>query len=172
MLHRLVQSLRFEREAFVWMDLDDRATGDGLILVVVTQVLLLLGNGASLFGLVLDLDAVLGSLLSAVVFWLVFSGIAYAVAVHLLGGRISYATVLRIAGFAYPTLLLLLFTERFLPAVPLVPFLAGAIWFLAIVAQGIHYVADLPLGRAAGAAVGGIVGWVIVVRILSGGLFF
>jgi len=169
---RLLQTIRLQRDAFVWMDFNDRATGDGLILVAVTQVLLLLGQGATLFGLAVGLPSLIGSLLSAIVFWLVYAGIVFAVTRYLLGGDIAYATVLRFAGFAYPTLLLLLFTGRLLPRLPLVAFLLGAVWFLLIVAYGVHYVADLPLGKAAVAAVGGIIGWVVVAAIFSGGFVF
>ena len=43
-LHRLLQAIRFDRDAYVWMDFNDRATGDGLILVAVTQLLLIVGG--------------------------------------------------------------------------------------------------------------------------------
>ncbi len=171
-LHRLLQTLRFERDAFVWMDLNDRATGDGLLLVVVTQILLLLGNGQSLLGLALGFNQVIGSLLSAIVFWLVYSGITYAASRYLFSGHLGYATVLRIAGFAYPTLLLWLFTTRVLPSSGLAAFILGAVWLLAIVAYGVHYVADLPLEKAAASAILGLVGWVIVAAIFSGGIIF
>ncbi len=169
-LHRLLQTIRFERDAYVWMDFNDRATGDALILVVVTEVLLILGRGGSVLGLVTGLPFVLRELLGAIVFWLVYAAIAYAAVRYLFRGDGSYATVLRITGFGYPTMLLLLFTGRVLPVFPLLAFLLGAAWFLAIVAYGLHHVSDLPLGRAAGAAGLGIVGWVVVAAVLGGGL--
>ena len=170
-LQRLVQTLRFERDAFVWMDFNDRATGDALILVVVTQVLILLGGGASLFGLVGSLPTVLRVMLEALIFWLVFSGITYAAAKYLFRGDGAYATFLRIAGFAYPTLLVLLFTSRFIGNSSLA-FLVGSLWFLAIVAYGVHYIADLDLPKSAACSGLGIVGWVIISAIFSGGLLF
>ena len=42
-MRRLLQTVRFERDAVVWMDFDDRATGDAFILVAVTRFLLFLG---------------------------------------------------------------------------------------------------------------------------------
>ncbi|KAA3635637.1 MAG: hypothetical protein DWP92_10710, partial [Armatimonadetes bacterium] len=45
--HRLLQTVKLERDAFVWLDFNDRATGDGAILVAITQVLLALGTGVS-----------------------------------------------------------------------------------------------------------------------------
>ncbi len=49
-------------------------------------------------------------MLNAAVFWLGYSGITYAAARFMFDGDGGYATVLRVAGFAYPTLLLLLVT--------------------------------------------------------------
>lgn len=166
-LHRLLQAIRFDREAYVWMDFNDRATGDALILVAVTQLLLIIGQGTSIFGLVSGLPSVISALISAAIFWLIYSGLVYAAAKYLFQGYGAYATFLRIVGFAYPTLLLLLFTERIFTS-PLLSFLLGSVWFVAIVAYGVHYISDLALGKAAGSAVLGMVGWVIVSAILSG----
>jgi uncharacterized MAPEG superfamily protein len=44
----------------------------------------------------------------------------------------------------------------------------GSLWFLAVVAYGTHYIADLPLSRAAVASFGGFVGWIIIQAILGG----
>ncbi len=49
-LRRMVETFGLKREAFVWMDLNDRATGDALILVVVTRLLILVGFGSRLLG--------------------------------------------------------------------------------------------------------------------------
>ena len=48
----------------------------------------------------------------------------------------------------------------------------GSLWFLAIVAYGTHYIADLPLPKAGLAAFSGYVGWVIIQAIRSGLSFF
>jgi hypothetical protein len=53
---------------------------------------------------------------------------------------------------------------------PVAAFVLGSIWMLAIVARGISYVADLPMERAALAAGGGLVGWIILALILGRGL--
>jgi hypothetical protein len=46
--------------------------------------------------------------------------------------------------------------------------LVGSVWFLAIVAYGTHYIADLPLPKAGAAAFAGYVGWVIIQAIRTG----
>lgn len=166
-LHRLLQAIRFDRDAYVWMDFNDRATGDGLILVAVTQLLLIIGGGTSIFGLISGLPSVISALISAAVFWLIYSGLVYGAVRYLFQGDGAFATFLRITGFAYPTLLLLLFTERIIDN-SLLAFLLGSLWFLAVVTYGVHYIADLALEKAATVAVLGMIGWVIVSAILSG----
>jgi hypothetical protein len=167
----MVQALRLDREAFVWMDLNDRATGDAAVFVVVTQVLLLLAAGNSLFGLALNLISVINVLLMALVMWLVYSGLTYASAKFIFQGDGAFATFLRITGFAYPTLLLTIFTIRVIDNGTLA-FLAGSVWFVAIVTAGVRYVAELPTEKALGSAVLGLVGLVIVQAIFSGGVLF
>jgi hypothetical protein len=166
-LNRLVQAIRFDRDAFVWMDFNDRATGDALILVAITEVLFLFAGGTSLFGLVTGLVSVLAALLSTVMFWLIYSGLVYAIAVYLFRGDGHYPVYLRIAGFAFPTLLLMIATTRMLGG-GLIGTLAGSVWFLLVVAYGTHYVSDLPLDRSVVAAVLGWAGWIVVSTILGG----
>ena len=165
-LHRLLQTVRFERDAYVWMDFNDRATGDGLILVVVTELLLLLGWGLSVGDIFSALPGVLLKLLNSIVLWLLYSGIVYAIVRYLFRAEGSFPFYLRLTGFAAPTLLLLVATFL-LPLPLLLAVVLGSIWFVAVVAQGTHYVADLPLERAALAAVGGFAGVIIVTSILG-----
>ena len=169
--HRLLQAVRFERDAFVWMDFNDRATGDALILVVITNVLLLLGTGTSIGSLLSPLLELARDLLSGIVLWLIYTGIVYAIVRFLLRAEGSFPFYLRLTGFAAPSLLLLIFT-RLLPIPGILALILGSVWFVAIAAQGTHYVADLPLDRAAFAAVGGFVGVVVVMSILGSLRFF
>jgi len=169
---RLLQALRLERDAFVWMDFNDRATGDGLIVVVGTTVLFALASPTSLLGLVSSIggiELILLALIQAAMFWLIYTGLTYAIAKFLLDGEGSYATTLRITGFAYPTLLVSLATNALISNAGLA-FVVGSLWFVAIVATGVRYTADLVLQKAALAAGGGLIGWIIVSRILANGL--
>ncbi len=166
-LNRLLQTIRFDRDAFVWMDFNDRATGDALIIVAITQVLFLFAGGTSLFGLVTGLFSVLSALLSSVMFWLIYSGLVYAVAVYLFRGDGHYPVYLRITGFAFPTLLLTIATTQIFGG-GLIGTLVGSLWFLLVVAYGTHYISDLPLDRSIVAAVLGWAGWIVVSTILGG----
>lgn len=170
-LSRLLQTVKLQRDAFVWMDFNDRATGDAAIFVVVTEVLVLLAAGNSLFGLALNFVNLIYSLLFALVAWLIYSGLTYAAARFVFQGDGSFATFLRIAGFAAPTLLLLIFTALVIPS-GFLALIAGSVWFLAIVSAGVRYIADLMLWQAALSAVLGLAGLVIVQAIFSGGVLF
>ncbi|MEN8114170.1 MAG: hypothetical protein ABFS21_07255 [Actinomycetota bacterium] len=166
-LNRLLQAVRFDRDAYVWMQFNDRATGDALILVATTTVLMIIAGGTSLLGLVTGLFGVLEALLNATILWLVYSGLVYAAAVHLFRGDGRYATYLRIAGFAFPTLLLTIATTQFFGH-GLIASFVGSLWFLLVMAYGTHYVSDLPLDRSILTAVLGYAGWVVVSTIIGG----
>ena len=171
-LRRLLQAVRLDREAFVWMDFNDRATADGLILVAVTRILILLGSGWSILGLtssISGIEILVTGILNALIFWLAYSGITFAISRFLLQGEGQYAFYLRVAGFAYPTLVLTVFTRQ-LDLAPTVELVLGSLWFLAVVTRGVTYGADLPTERAALAAAGGLIGWIIISSILGRGL--
>ncbi|MGB9358198.1 MAG: hypothetical protein WCC01_06545 [Acidimicrobiia bacterium] len=166
-LNRLLQTIRFDRDAFVWMGFNDRATGDALIIVAVTQVLFLIAGGTPLFGLMTGVVGLLSTIISTVMFWLIYSGLVYAAAVHLFRGDGHYPIYLRIAGFAFPTLLLTIASTQILGD-GLMGTLVGSLWFLLVVAYGTHYVSDLPLDRSIVVAVLAWAGWIVVSTILGG----
>jgi hypothetical protein len=149
------------------MEFNDRATGDALIIVAITEVLFLIAGGTPLFGLVTSFTAVMSSLLSAVIFWLIYSGLVYAIVAFRFRGEGRYPIYLRMAGFAFPTLLLTIATTQIFGN-DLIATLVGSLWFILVVAYGTHYVSDLPLDRAIVAAVLGWAGWIVVSTILGG----
>ena len=167
---RLLQTVKLERDAFVWMDFNDRATGDAAILVAITQVLVSLGLGRSLIDLLNPL-VLFQLLLSALFTWVIYSGAVYVVSRFLLDGSGQYAIYLRITGFAYPTLLLFVFTAIFVSNTTLA-FLLGGAWFIVVVANGLTYTVDIPIAKAAGAAIGGFVVIVIAQAIFGSILSF
>lgn len=165
---RLLQTVKLDRDAFVWMDFNDRATGDAAMLVAGTQILIAIGLGLPLGQLIRPLvlvDVLLGGLF----FWVVYAGATYAVSRFLFDGHGTYAIYLRITGFAYPTLLLLVFVNLFVSN-PLLAVIVSGAWFVVVVANGLTYVADLAIGKAAASAVGGYV-LMIVVQTIFGNIF-
>jgi Yip1 domain len=162
---RLLQTVKLQRDAFVWMDFNDRATGDAAILVAITQVLLALGTGTPITRLLNPINLI-SVLISGLFFWVIYSGATYLIARYLLEGHGTYAIYLRITGFAYPTLLLLIAANVFLDNFLLI-LLVGAAWFVIIVANGLNYTVDLPIQRAFAAAVGGYIAITIIQAILA-----
>lgn len=166
--HRLIQTIKLERDAFVWMDFNDRATGDAAILVAVSQTLLVLGTGTSLRHLIRP-DTIISVLVSGLFFWLLYTAATYVIVRYLLEGRGTFALYLRITGFAFPTLLLLIFSvflfggSGFFPLV----LIGGGAWFVLIVTRGITYAADLATTKALIGAVGGYVAVTILQEILG-----
>ncbi len=152
------------------MDFNDRATGDAAILVVITQVLMALGLGRSLVSL-LNPATLVQLLISALFIWVIYSGAVYLVSRFLLDGSGQYAIYLRITGFAYPTLLLIVFTSIFISNITLALALGGA-WFVVVVANGLTYTVDMPLPNAFAAAVGGFVVLVVVQAVFGSILAF
>ncbi len=165
--HRLLQTIKLERDAFVWMDFNDRATGDAAILVVATQVLLSLGVGLSLLNL-LNPVTLIQVLISGAFFWILYSAAVYAIVRYIFDGHGSFPVYLRVAGFAYPTLLLLVFSN-YVSDNFIVILLLGAPWFVVIVARGVTYIADLQVPKAFMAAIGGYVA-VTIAQLILGGL--
>lgn len=169
---RLLQTIRLQRDAFIWMDFNDRATADAMLFVAVTRFLILLGGGWTILGLttnVRGIQILVAALINAVIFWLAYAGLAYGIVRFLFQEGGTYAVYLRMTGFAYPTLLLVIFTAR-LGIADVAALSLGAVWFLVIIARGITYESDLPTERAAVAAVLAFAVWVIISSILNRGL--
>lgn len=166
--HRLVQTIKLERDAFVWMDFNDRATGDAAILVAISQALLVLGTGTRIVDL-LDPFTLVSVLVSGLFFWLLYTAATYVIVRYLLEGHGTFAVYLRITGFAFPTLLLLIFSNLLFDGSELFPLvlIAGGAWFVLIVTRGITYAADIPTPKALIGAVGGYVAITILQAILG-----
>jgi hypothetical protein len=104
--------------------------------------------------------------LSALVAWLVIAGLTWAAARFIFDSTNDYAPVLRVAGFAFPTLLVLILTLRVFGGY--LGLLAGFAWFILVLAAGTQEVMDLKREHALGAAGAGFVGWLLVQWVLGG----
>lgn len=152
----------------MWMDFNDRATGDAAILVVVTQILMTLGLGTSFVSL-LNPFVLVQMLIGALFFWVVYSGAVYVVSRFLFDASGQYAIYLRITGFAYPTLLLMVFFAVVLPNAFLALVLGG-VWFIVVVSHGLMYTVDMSLQRSVIAALGGYA-LIVVVQAIFGSIW-
>ncbi len=166
-VQRVLGAARFDRESFLWMLWNDRATGDGAILVVGTDILLAIGLvGLSPLNLSFGtFEFLIRWVISGLFFWLLYAGIAYGIGRYVLEGSGQFSGVLRIVGFAYPTRLLILAFAQFVALLWAV--LLGSIWFFAVVAHGTKEALELPIEKAVIAAVGGFAGYLIISTIFN-----
>ena len=160
-INKIVGGARFDREAYLWMLWNDRAGGDAVIIVLVTQALLTLG----LVGF--NVTNLLRLFISGLFFWLIYAGIAWAAGKFLFEGSGNFGGVLRISGFAFPTLLLVLAFDFILGDARLA-YLASLIWFVAIVAHGMKEALELPIEKGALSAMAGVLGYLVVNSVLAG----
>ncbi|MDX2467170.1 MAG: YIP1 family protein [Acidimicrobiia bacterium] len=138
------------------MNFNDRATGDALILVGITQLLMFAGITGGL-GSVFNFgawDLLISLVLAGLVQWLLYSAIAWAIVRYVVQGSGDYANYLRFTGFAFPTTLLTLAVALVIQEAGWLPFVLGFVWFLAVIAQGIQYESGLSRDRAWLVAVG------------------
>ena len=175
-MRRLLQTIRFERDPIVWMDFDDRATGDAFILVAVTRFLLFLGLiGVGSFRSFFDfafIELLFRFMIQGLVFWLLYAAIVSAIQRFLFQRDGNYQVILRLAGFAYPSLLVTIAAVQLMSPTSTTGFTLanaiGSVWFVAIMAKGLEYIADLDLAKGTLAAVGGWAGYVIINSIING----
>jgi len=160
---RFIQAATLRREAFLWMYFEGQATGDAVVLVTITALVL----PAAVFG-GLDVGLYVQAVISSLFAWLIVAAAVWAAAKWFFEGHGEYAGVLRVVGFAFPTLLLQLVTIPVLGG--LLGVTVGSLWFLAVIAAGLQVVMEMPQDRAWGAALAGFVGWIVVQQIGFGTL--
>ena len=166
---RFLDTITLRRDAFVWMDLNDRATGDALILVALTPIvsfLLFIGGLGSLVS-VGAWSFLINLIISDLIQWLLYSGIAWAIVRYGVKASADFATYLRFTGFAYPTTLLVVLVALVLGRLGLLTYLLGFLWFIVIIGRGIEYSSDLPRNQALLVAFGSLIGLVIVNTVFS-----
>ena len=160
-MQKIVGCARFDRESYLWVLWTERAGGDAVVIVLVTLAVITLG----LVGL--SLTNLLSLFITGLFFWLIYAGIAWAAGRFLFDGTGNFGGVLRIAGFAFPVVVLAVAFNVLLGDAQLA-FLAALIWFVAIVAQGMKEAMDLPIEKGALAAILGLLGYLVVFSVLSG----
>lgn len=164
-IKRIVDAATFRRRVYVWMQFEPDATGDAIIIVALTSLVVAIAAGVDL-----SLNAVLSLAINALVAWLIISGLTYVAARFIFHADNDYAPVLRVAGFAFPTLLILIVTVRIFPNY--FGLFLGFLWFIAALAAGTQEVQDMKREHAWGAAGTGFAGWLLIQFLLGGGGFF
>jgi len=161
MIRNVISAFLLDEEFYSQVAEDESLVGQAAIVVVVAN--LLGGVGAAFATESSALAGAVVGIVTGVLGWLVWSGVAYVIGVRVFGGDSDYREMLRVIGFAYAPL-----------AIGVVPWLGfvGAGWalFAAVVAvrQSMEFstqkaIATTAVGWAAwlGTAVllNGLVGW-------------
>ena len=162
MVDRMVGVARLDVPTYEAIEQDRSATTPALIVVVLAAIagaIGSLGEGG---------EGLIGGLLSGILGWAVFSGVAYFVGTRLLGTpqtSSSWQEVMRTLGFAYTPLLLSVL--GFIPAIGWVFALIGAIWFLFTATIALRQSLDMTTGRAIGTALISIIPSAIIIGIIG-----
>ena len=154
MIKNVISALLLDAEFYNEVAEDRSLIGQAGVVVVLAN--LLGGIGAAV---ATEADPIAGAVLGVVtglIGWLVWSGVAYVIGVRVLGGDSDYREMLRVIGFAYAPL-----------AIGIVPWLGfvGAAWalFAAVIAirESMEFSTERALGTAA-------VGWAVWLGIAIG----
>ena len=161
-MKRIIEAVTFRRPVYVWMQFEPNATGDAIVIVALTS--LVLGLGAQIdFSFIGAVYMIIRFLFA----WLIIAGLTWAAAKWVYDASGDYAPVLRVAGFVFPTVLLVLFTVRIFQS--LFGVALGFVWFVFALGAGTQEVLDMKREHALASAAMGLGGWVLLQLILPGG---
>jgi hypothetical protein len=162
MLERMKGAAMLDIQTYEEVEHDDTATGQAAVVVVIVAI-------ASAIGALGDGGVgIIGSLVGAIVGWLIWSGVTYLIGTRLFGGTATWGELLRTIGFAQ--------SPGVLRVVGFVPFLGWlialvvALWMLVAGVIAIRQALDFTTGKA---VITAVLGWLamMVVFLLLGGVF-
>ncbi len=166
MLDRIIGVFRLDVHTFEEIEHDTTATGQAAGVVVVAAIFSGIGGalGANVAGGGVAPNF-LATLVSAVVGWVLWSWITYAIGTGLFDGRADLGEMLRVIGFAY--------APQILAVIPCLGALVGAIWSLVAGFIAVRQGLDLDNAKAFLTVFVGFLVYVVlsvVVGILLGGM--
>ncbi|MDH3605372.1 MAG: YIP1 family protein [Acidimicrobiia bacterium] len=168
---RLWQALQLKRDAYVWMQFNQSANGDAVLIVgLVYAVWVLFASVLNTSGLpFLDtgFDAVsqfIQLFIAGGFAWIIGSGAVYAISTFIFESRVNFGAIVPITGYAHAPLVLV-------PLVARLSFPIGAaliflgIWSAAMMVTGFQSNLDMTQERAIGSALTAMFVWVLLVGI-------
>ncbi|HEU4564024.1 MAG TPA: Yip1 family protein [Gemmatimonadaceae bacterium] len=130
------------------VEADETATGQAAVVVVIAAV------AAAIGGITRGAPGIIGGLASALVGWIVWSGVTYFIGTKLFGGTATWGELLRTLGFAQaPGILLIL---GILPVLGGFVWMAVSIWTLIAGVIAIRQALDFSTAKA---LLTGFIGW-------------
>jgi hypothetical protein len=164
---RMVRAARLDSQVYEEVEHDLSATGQALSVVIV--VALAAGIGHALNQILVGrpgaaLGGFIAGLITALLGWAIWSGLAYIIGTKLFGGVATYGELLRTIGFANsPGLLNIL---NFIPFLGGLVSVAVAFWILIATIIAMRQALDLDTGKAILTAIVGFFAYIILAAIL------
>ena len=168
---RLGQALQLKRDAYVWMQCNNAANGDAVLIVAAVYAMwILFAVVFSLGGLPFltkgefAVNGFISLFISGAFAWLLGSGAVYAISTFIFENRVRYGDIVPITGYAHAPLILV-------PVVARLGFPVGAalifigIWSAAMMVTGFQSNLDMKQERAIGAALTSMFVWLLLVGI-------
>jgi hypothetical protein len=164
---RMVRAARLDSQVYEEVEHDLSATGQALSVVIVVALAagighalnqILVGRPGAAFG------GFIAGLITALLGWAIWSGLAYIIGTKLFGGVATYGELLRTIGFAN--------SPGLLNILNFIPFLGGlvsvvvAFWILIATIIAMRQALDLDTGKAILTAIVGFFAYIILAAIL------
>jgi hypothetical protein len=165
---RMVRAARLDTAVYNEVEADVDATGQALTVVVIAAVASGIGVAlsAALAGRQTAIvGGLIGSVVTELIGWAIFSFVMYFVGTRFFGGTASYGELLRTTGFAYTPTILLIF--RFIPFLGGIITIIVGIWRIIAAYIAVREALDLDNAKTIGTVVVGLIGYLIVAFIVS-----
>ncbi len=159
-IRRAIDAALLKREPYLVMVVRPDGVADGAIVVAVVHALLMIPWVLDGIGVLTATKVILYGILN----WIILSGLVYLIGKYLLEGDGSFPGTMAATSIGYPVLLVGILLAPFAP--PLRAQLIVSAWLVATVWVAARVALELSKARAAAAAVGGWVAFVVVSLIL------
>jgi hypothetical protein len=156
---RMIGAAMLDIATYEEVEHDESATGQAAVVVVIVAI-------ASAIGFIWrGGPGVIGGAVSAILSWLIWSGMTYVIGTKLFGGTATWGELLRTLGFAQaPGILLLL---AIIPVIGALVRLAVWIWLLITGIVAIRQALDVSTGKAVITAILSMIAIAIVYAVLG-----
>jgi hypothetical protein len=168
---RLWQALQLKRDAYVWMQFNQSANGDAVLIVAGVYAVWILF--AAVFGLgglpfltkgQFAISTFLSLFISGGFAWILGSGAVYAITTFIFENRVNFGAIVPIVGYAHAPLALVPVVSRLgFPVGAALIFIA--IWSAAMMVTGFQSNLDMTQERAIGSALTAMFVWLLLVGI-------
>lgn len=166
---RMIRAARLDVSLYEEVEVDEGATTQALIVVILSSICAgigtaiweaMMGHGPGRIGL-----GLVEGLISALVFWFIWSFVTYFIGTKVFGGRASFGELLRTIGFSNSPGVLLFFS--FIPILGGLISFAVWIWQLMSMVVAVRQALDFTTGKAILTCIVGLIAAIILLVIIG-----